>query len=138
MMCYVEVGYHLAAWCIPLAITIWPTIFHTDEHGLWQCVPSSFLPHFRCCPQSSILSILSLPLESTPTHQNGNGHRCWFGEDRWTYLFITCVTISWLYCIVVYCLALFKFRTRVYESGIHMHELPLPLHWIHSLFEIEC
>ncbi len=31
-----ELCYHVAAWGIPLAITIWPTIFHHQEHGLWQ------------------------------------------------------------------------------------------------------
>ncbi|ELR24101.1 uncharacterized protein ACA1_153000 [Acanthamoeba castellanii str. Neff] len=73
-----ELCYHIAAWGIPLAITIWPTIFHHQEHGLWQC---------------------------------------WFEDDYWTFLFLGFVALSCLYCLGVYCLALFKYRTRLYDAG---------------------
>lgn len=75
-----ELCYHIAAWGIPLAITIWPTIFHHQEHGLWQC---------------------------------------WFEDDYWTFLFLGFVALSCLYCLGVYCLALFKYRTRLYDAGTY-------------------
>jgi hypothetical protein len=43
--------------------------------------------------------------------------RCWFEDDYWTFLFLGFVALSCLYCLGVYCLALFKYRTRLYDAG---------------------
>jgi hypothetical protein len=48
--------------------------------------------------------------------------RCWFEDSYWTYLFLGLVAVACVYCLIVYCIALYKYRSRAYELGTTRHD----------------